>query len=275
MYDWLQGSNLTVQLCWFNLPVGTLSQLTRSYQMIIRRFLSQKPFKQGIFELFLIILGILIALQIDNWNESRIDRNKEKIYLNLFIEDFQDIIAELERSSTVYTDISNNMNFLLNESRKETPDASIEELNNAARFLIRMSGTPIKSTTYSNLTGSGDLSIIKSFKLKSALAEFYSQIEVIQLVSITHERQLSNIFQPYIVNNLDYTAMLSKDRQLKPVEGFDEPLILSVLGTQEFRNIISVKWDIAADLDSVISVSQENARQVFELLNEELKALSN
>lgn len=35
-----------------------------------------KYFKYGIGEIFLVVIGILIALQINNWNESRINSNK-------------------------------------------------------------------------------------------------------------------------------------------------------------------------------------------------------
>ena len=40
-----------------------------------------KYFKYAIGEIILVVIGILIALQINNWNESRKERIKEKAYL--------------------------------------------------------------------------------------------------------------------------------------------------------------------------------------------------
>ena len=52
----------------------------------IRRSLIQenqmgKYFKYAIGEILLVVIGILIALQINNWNESRINSNKESAIL--------------------------------------------------------------------------------------------------------------------------------------------------------------------------------------------------
>jgi len=40
-----------------------------------------KYFKYAIGEIILVVIGILIALQINNWNEDRLNRQKERIYL--------------------------------------------------------------------------------------------------------------------------------------------------------------------------------------------------
>ncbi len=40
-----------------------------------------KYFKYAIGEIVLVVIGILLALQINNWNEARKTRNKEMSYL--------------------------------------------------------------------------------------------------------------------------------------------------------------------------------------------------
>ena len=37
-----------------------------------------KYFKYAIGEIVLVVIGILIALQINNWNQGRIEQNKEQ-----------------------------------------------------------------------------------------------------------------------------------------------------------------------------------------------------
>ena len=41
-----------------------------------------KYFKYAIGEIILVVIGILIALQINNWNEFNKERESEKIILN-------------------------------------------------------------------------------------------------------------------------------------------------------------------------------------------------
>lgn len=222
-------------------------------------------------DFLIVVFGVFIGVQVDSWWDKQANAERERIYLNSLVKDFDEIVTSLKTSSEVYVDIAQNMSFLLEESRKDVTESSLDSLNSASRYLIRMTGTPINSTTYSNLVGSGDLSIISSENIKNALAAFYSQINVIDLVGVTHERQLSGIFQPYIINNLDYTVMLSESRQIVPAHAYDNTKIMDALHTQEFRNVVAVKWDIATDINDLIATSIENAEAVRALIQQELK----
>jgi hypothetical protein len=43
-----------------------------------------KYFKYAIGEIVLVVIGILIALQINNWNQNRLEMQEEQIGLNQF-----------------------------------------------------------------------------------------------------------------------------------------------------------------------------------------------
>jgi len=45
--------------------------------------------KYAIGEIFLVVIGILIALQINNWQQDRRDREQEYRYINDLINDFK------------------------------------------------------------------------------------------------------------------------------------------------------------------------------------------
>jgi hypothetical protein len=154
----------------------------------------------------------------------------------------------------------------------------VEQLNRHCSRLLYMISTPIVADTYSNLTGSGDLSLIRSQELRNALASFYARTEIIRLVSQTHELQLVNTFQPYIVNELDYLAIYEQDRKRSlPAEikaalprPFDERRIREVLATPRFRNVVAIKYDIATDMLDVLATTLERARDLEKLLAREL-----
>ncbi len=48
-------------------------------------------------EIILVVIGILIALQINNWNEFRKERKREKMYLEALQKDLQESQSELKR----------------------------------------------------------------------------------------------------------------------------------------------------------------------------------
>ncbi len=242
--------------------------------MILRRVIGhfQKQEWTAIFLDFLIVvLGVVIGVQVNSWWAGLSDARREVAYLAALQEDFKLVIAELEGDAALYEGIANSMALLLDQSRKQAPDASLAALNAAAGQLIRMEGTPIVSDTYSNLTGSGDLAIIQSQTVKKSLSSFFAQAEIIKLVANTHEMQLVNVFQPYIIKNLDYPGMVRmRIRETEGLTAFEPERILAVLSTAEFRNVVAVKWDIVTDLRNNILAALDDARDVEAVLQAEL-----
>jgi len=230
-------------------------------------------------DFLIVVAGIVVGVQVNDWWGSRLDARKEREYLIELKEDFGQAIKELESDSADYRAIATSMVALLEASRHDDGHLSAKELNRNCSRLLYMVGTTIVADTYSNLTGSGDLSLIRSQELRNALASFYARTDIIRLVSQTHELQLVNTFQPYIVRNLDYLAVFEQDRQRAlPAElkalprAFDEDRIRRVLTTAEFRNIVAIKYDTSTDLLDVLATTLERARQVDALLTRELEA---
>lgn len=83
----------------------------RIRQNLLNEGKTSKYFKYALGEVVLVVIGILVALQINNWNEWRKDRIKEKIILNdlaknieINIQTFQndkDSIQQWNRSSEI------------------------------------------------------------------------------------------------------------------------------------------------------------------------------
>ena len=57
-----------------------------------------KYFRYAIGEIILVVIGILIALQINNWNHERKDSILEEKYLKEINSDFRENKAQLERN---------------------------------------------------------------------------------------------------------------------------------------------------------------------------------
>lgn len=242
--------------------------------MILRRVtahLRKQEWTAIALDFVIVVVGVFVGLQVDNWNQERAEFRREASYLAALKDDFSIVIEELESSIARYEAIANSMTNLIEQSRKAAPDASLDTLNEAARQLIRMVGMPIVSDTYTNLTGSGDLAIIKSQAVKNRMASFFAQVQVVRLVANTHEMQLVNIFQPYVIEHLDYTTMFLDERGFPSSASTASKRILEVLPTAEFRNVAAVKWDIVTDTCSVLLTALDEARAVESLLAEEVQ----
>ena len=60
---------------------------------------TSKYFKYAIGEIILVVIGILIALQINNWNEAKKTKQKEELALLEILSDLEYSIKDLERTN--------------------------------------------------------------------------------------------------------------------------------------------------------------------------------
>ena len=196
-----------------------------------------------------VVVSILLAFSIDTWWEDRQEARLEIVYLLELQEDFELNKSRLEDEVAELLETARRMLILQEQSVLESPSMSISELNENFSQIINMSSLFLVNRAYANMTGSGELKIIRSRPLKNALANYYSAAQVIMLIQNTHEMELVQIYEPYIIENLDYAAVgvvRVDDFPLPPP--IEEASILKVLDTRKFRNILIQKSVITTDL---------------------------
>jgi hypothetical protein len=206
-------------------------------------------------DLLVVVVGLFIGLQIDTWWEGQKEAQYESVYLMEIREDFEANRSSLEEQIRVTEQTIGDMISLHAQSLLPAPSFSISELNTRFTSIHNMPTFVLVTRTYDNLIGSGDLKLIGSRPLKNALAKYYAAAELAAVVQATHEMELVQTFQPYIIDNLDYTAIsptewgtydLVSDFPLTASN--EEARILDVLDTRQFRNVVVQKWVISVDL---------------------------
>jgi hypothetical protein len=142
-------------------------------------------------EMVLIVLGILLALQIDNWNQSRQERKIIDGYLTKINKELQTDIQNIEallesrKQALVYTD-----SVLTYFRRGHISDAEIFEKGHYSLF-IETQFYPNKSA-YESLKNSGYMKDLKNMEFIEQLNQYYQLIENISFV----EGKFNNITQP-------------------------------------------------------------------------------
>jgi hypothetical protein len=150
--------------------------------------------KYAIGEIFLVVIGILIALQINNWNEQRKDRVKEQILLNQLQEDFRANLVQLEEKMATREKIINSAVALLKafdfpeRANRDSVIKTIAIIGNDPTF------DPIKN----DLNSSDNIRLISNIKLSRMLSNWSSDVVAIKEI----EDAWSNI----IYNQFDHLA---------------------------------------------------------------------
>jgi hypothetical protein len=144
-------------------------------QKLINEGKTTNYLKYAIGEIVLVVIGILIALQINNWNEGRKDRIEEKKFLTRFE---VEITSNIERIS---------ISIDLNKSRRQRAEFLLKTIDrpqlaeNSASYFIRSiehagyTNFPVISdNTFQEIKSSGKLSLIRNESIRNALLEYYS-----------------------------------------------------------------------------------------------------
>ncbi len=208
-----------------------------------------------VLDLLVVIVGLFLGLQIDTWWEGQKEARIESTYLQEIREDFDLNKSSLDKQISRAEHIIRDMIVLHEQSTLVEPSLSIVELNEKFSSIHHMPAFVIATRAYVNLTGSGDLKLLRNRRLKNLLAAYYAAADLTAIVQSTHEMELVQTFQPYIIDNLDYAAVkpfewlvydLVDDYPLKASS--EEARILDVLDTRQFRNVVVQKWVISTDL---------------------------
>ena len=131
--------------------------------------------RYAIGEILLVVIGILIALQVNNWNDTRKNNKESRGALLSLQEDFQDNVVQIKKTAylvdrmTHYT--HNLINVIDRDSLTINPDSLGLYLTVGAASWSRVETV---SSTYDALSGAGKLDLIRNKKLRKLLAEFYT-----------------------------------------------------------------------------------------------------
>ncbi|WP_430468253.1 DUF6090 family protein [Winogradskyella ouciana] len=166
-----------------------------------------KYFKYAIGEIILVVIGILIALQINNWNEQRKDNKRAKDYITRISEDLERSLELseklLEQNKSILLAVTETQKLIergteLTTSEKKTIDYSILWFPRTTYQLPDM-------LTYEEMKESGDLGLIKDIDLRNDLAEFYSYTRQVKTVYEKLSRNIENQHEVFNTEIRTYT----------------------------------------------------------------------
>ena len=156
--------------------------------------------KYAFGEIILVVIGILIALSINNWNEQR----KAKIIENNFFEDvLQDLKKDQQKLSyyeLFHTKRAAYLDTLLTYLRQPEKTMGIDKFQQYIEPLYYSSNATSYSTTFESAKATGTFNDIKAKDLIKELSQYYSDFAQLEnnLTSIT--RFVENRFEPIMYN---------------------------------------------------------------------------
>lgn len=179
--------------------------------------------RYAIGEILLVVIGILIALSINNWNDKNSDKKFEGLYYCRILEDFnldKSLIEEL--STKADHRIRTSKEILLElDSGKRDRNYLLNKLLNA----IRSESYVPRNVTFKDLISSGNLKLLKDVKIKNSLIQYYSELD--NKESQLKENRDENLKQVFEIVNSSIEFGMQEFNYIKDILGSDIMNILS------------------------------------------------
>lgn len=220
--------------------------MIKFFRHIRQRLLSENKFSKyliyAIGEIILVVIGILIALQINNWNETRQIRKIEKEILKVLLEDLnsaKEFSEQYINSEQSYLDVietilhNDSIKTILNSNERTT-----EYFNKAFwDFEIKI---PVINT-YSDLKNAGKIAIVQNDSIRDRLsvleANIYNLDKLIQDRMNVHQIRIDEI----CVENVNFLQLLKFKMPDYNITLGPQNDYIEIMAQPKVRNLMGIK----------------------------------
>jgi hypothetical protein len=197
-----------------------------------------KYLKYAVGEIVLVVIGILIALQINNWNENRKDIGKEQLVLVSLLEDFKYSQSSVKRSLQLYPNEIKRLEATLNYIGKSSEELSPEMIDTIGDSGYRT--TALASGSIQSVLNTDKLELIRNESLKILLTAYPSEINKFQAQETNVKNIVLNLHRPILESYVALTDFVAEDRNRFPnlKENAEPSDFEGLLKEKKYQNVL-------------------------------------
>ena len=246
----------------------------KTRKRLIRKGKTRKYLKYAIGEIFLVVVGILIALQINNWNESRKKTETEVFYLKAIQDEFSKNLKEVEavmKRNAKNLKTAHSLLNLMGQNDLILSEKTFDSLLYGS-FISEIEYRP-SSGVLTELVNSGKLGLISNRDLRLQLASWDGLITKVRFQEGEHAKPRYALID--IMNNLgngrkSYINAYGNDFDIPNSRKAESSIIL--LENLEFDNQLSLFYLTGSYLNSqYYSKLKDGISDLLEALKTEIE----
>lgn len=225
----------------------------------------------AIGEILLVVIGILIALQVNTWNENRKIANEEHAILVRLLEDLE--LAKVQSQQFIEREQEDIQRLKLALGSQQEQTQILQQGNQDQVFYAAVwdlsFDVPV-IITYRDLQNAGDTGKINSTGLRTKLSEMWLKIQMLESIIddrlSVHQTRIDNIVE-YEVN---FLPMLAASKNLTEIYKGDPNDYIQILEKQNVRNLLGLKLDLSMIVLSLREDLDQKLVQVIEMVQSEI-----
>ena len=240
-------------------------------------------FKYAIGEIILVVIGILIALQINNWNQNRLERNEEQIILSNLKDDFTSAIEEFKSLNALRNDFISAAKVIIGIEVNTIDTYPTIYLDNLFSKTLTTPTFNNESGSLNVLLTSGKINLITNQVLKKKLIAWPGDVADMTEDEIRHRDIINSEYDSIIRQYLSWNDLIKvwtrqgvvrfNDLSLKGMP--DNPIVQSdyktILNDKSFLNLLNQRATLFTITNSETLDLIKKAEEIIDIIEQELK----
>jgi len=246
-----------------------------------------KYFKYAIGEIILVVIGILIALQINTWNQNRENRTQEKQILVQLLNEYENNLFQLNQKISIRNATISSSFKLLQYKNDKTLNVVADSFNlHIGRILLRPTFDPELGVT-TELTSSGKLYLITNPSLRNNITSFPSFLGELREEEMVIYNQVEERLTPFVMEYYQFGKIIGEmfnDEYIKKqttfviAEGHNSVIDLftqvefkPLLNHPDFEDYLALMISNTVYTNEQSEGVKDKIEKIISLINEELR----
>ena len=153
--------------------------MIKFFRKIRQKLLTENKFGKyltyAIGEIVLVVIGILIALAINNWNQNRVKNSQEQNDLLNLKEELQTNILDFKNLDSLYSKFEQSTNDGLRLLDTNPKVENLKRIDSSIVTLLKV--FPLTNSTYNEMLNTGRFYNLKNKMLNAKITQFYSEAD--------------------------------------------------------------------------------------------------
>lgn len=194
-------------------------------------------------EILLVVIGILIALKINNWNQNRIERNKESNYIENINKEFLLNKRQLDSVTFYHHKVYINATKILNLMPIDIETVNKDSLSFYISETFYHHTFNPQQTSVNSLTNTSSFEIISNLELRELLQKWDEFVSDYQEEELLFKEYSFDNYVPYMTKYFSVAALMKDENVLNLPNAKYIPL-----NSLEFENAIALRINLLRDV---------------------------
>ena len=249
------------------------------FRQVRKSIISGTPIRKyllyAIGEILLVMIGILLALQVNNWNENRKENQEEQVLLNILRDDFTSRLLELESLNEGRLLAARSIESLMSYASDISSMPSNETMDSLLSITTQTFRFNEQFSTLDMLFNSGGINQISNDSLKVLLTNWPTLVEEMleeQRLVVNHFQKLETVLEKYVSLRDIYQKFEWTFHDIPDIPpSHIQKDYVGLLQDRGFENVMASKRFLLyvniADTEKIIV----DAKKIIAILNDEIE----